>query len=112
MFFVTMNRIYVRPDHGETFEQRFRERVGAVDKSPGFIRNVVLRPAGQRQARDLPAEQPYVVMTFWKSKADFEAWVGSDAFKQGHARSGTLPKEAFSREGALELYEAFLDTEA
>ena len=71
---------------------------------PGFIRNLVLRP-------DRP-EAPYVVMTFWRSRQDFEAWVNSEAFQKGHAQSGTLPKEAFTRRNELETFEAFLDSEA
>ena len=108
--FITMNRIYISDDYTGDFEERFRTRAGEVDKAPGFVRNLVLRPAGHRVAEDLPREQPYVVMTMWKSKEDFDAWVDSDAFKKGHGRSGTLPKEAFSRMGGLETFEAFLDS--
>lgn len=70
----------------------------------GFVRNVVLKPKGP--------EQPYVVMTFWESEDDFNNWVKSDAFIKGHAKSGTLPKEAFSTESHLETFDVFLDTEA
>jgi len=102
--FVTMNRIFVSPEYASKFEARFRNRIHAVDEMRGFIRNLVLRP------REL--EQPYVVMSFWQSEDDFRNWVNSDAFKQGHARSGTLSKEAFSKPSHLETYEAFLDTKA
>jgi heme-degrading monooxygenase HmoA len=51
-------------------------------------------------------------MSFWQSEDDFRNWVNSDAFKQGHARSGTLSKETFSKPSHLETYEAFLDTKA
>jgi heme-degrading monooxygenase HmoA len=100
--FVVMNRIPVNPEYAEQFEERFRSRAGEVDKMKGFIRNQVLRPA-------LP-ENPYVVMTFWESKADFEAWVNSDAFKKGHARSGSLPPEAFLGHAKLESFEVVLDS--
>lgn len=101
--FVTMNRIFVTPDFAGQFEDNFRNRAKEVDKMPGFIRNAVLRPKGE--------DQPYVVQTFWESEAAFREWVGSDAFKKGHARSGTLPPEAFAKKGSLETYEVFLDTE-
>ncbi len=102
--FVTMNRIFVSTEYVSAFEERFRNRVHAVDKMPGFIRNLVLRP------RD--PEQPYVVMTFWQSEEDFNSWVNSDAFKHGHAKSGTLSKEAFNKPSHLETFETFLDTKA
>jgi heme-degrading monooxygenase HmoA len=100
--FVVMNRISVNPAFADTFEERFRNRAGQVDKMPGFVRNLVLRPAAP--------EDPYVVMTMWESQQAFEAWTQSDAFKQGHARSGTLPKEAFRGPTRLEMFEAFLDS--
>jgi heme-degrading monooxygenase HmoA len=51
-------------------------------------------------------------MTFWQSEEDFRNWVNSDAFKQGHAKSGTLSKEVFSKPSHLETFETFLDTKA
>jgi heme oxygenase (mycobilin-producing) len=100
--FVVMNRIPVNPDYAEQFEERFRSRAGEVDKMKGFIRNQVLRPA-------VP-ESPYIVMTFWESKEDFENWVNSESFQRGHAKSGSLPREAFSGPAKLESFEIILDT--
>ena len=102
--FVVMNRIPVNPDYAEQFEERFRTRAGEVDKMKGFIRNQVLRPE--------TGEDPYIVMTFWKSKEDFDAWVNSEAFQRGHARSGTLPHEAFKGRAKLESFEVILDSQA
>jgi len=96
------NRIFVQPDFAEEFEGRFRDRAKLVDQMPGFLSNQVLRPVN-------PGD-PYVVLTWWKSREDFEAWTRSDEFRQGHARSGTLPKEAFSGPNKLELHEVFLDS--
>ena len=100
--YVVMNRIPVNSDYTEQFEERFRNRAGEVDKMKGFIRNQVLRP-------DSP-EDPYIVITYWQSKADFEAWVNSEAFQKGHAKSGTLPQEAFKGRSKLESFEVILDT--
>lgn len=41
---VVTNRIPVARGHEIDFEDRFRNRVHLVDKSPGFIRNEVHRP--------------------------------------------------------------------
>ncbi|WP_299433301.1 antibiotic biosynthesis monooxygenase [uncultured Meiothermus sp.] len=101
--FVTMNRIAVNPEHAGLFEQSFIERTRLVDTMPGFIRNQVLRPAN-------PAEQPYIVMTFWESEASFAGWVESPQFKEGHARSTSLPREAFREHSRLETYQVFADS--
>lgn len=100
--FVVMNRIAVNPDHAAAFEERFRNRAAEVDKMPGFVRNIVLRPTSP--------DDPYVVMTMWESKQAFEAWTQSDAFRRGHARSGSLPAEAFRGPSRLEMFEAFVDS--
>ena len=100
--FAVMNRIPVNPEYNDQFEERFRNRAGEVDKMEGFVRNQVLRP-------DNP-DDPYIVLTYWESKADFEAWVDSDAFKKGHAKSGTLPHDAFRGHAKLESFEVILDT--
>ena len=102
--FVTMNRIFVSPEYADAFEKRFQNRAHAVDQMPGFIRNMVLRPQEE--------EGPYLVMTFWKSEEDFNNWVNSDAFIKGHAKSGTLPKQAFSNQSHLETFDVFLDTDS
>lgn len=101
--FVIMNRLPVNPKFADAFEERFTSRAREVDKMKGFIRNQVLRPT--------KAEDPYIVLTMWESEADFNAWVESDAFKKGHARSGTLPPETFLGHGKLEGFEVILDTE-
>ncbi|MFN8459420.1 MAG: antibiotic biosynthesis monooxygenase [Anaerolineae bacterium] len=70
--FIVMNRIPVNPHYKDQFEERFTNRAREVDKMPGFVRNQVLRPAN--------VEDPYIVLTVWHAKADFEAWVNSEAF--------------------------------
>jgi heme-degrading monooxygenase HmoA len=98
----TANRIFVNPDYAAQFEENFRNRAGLVDRMPGFVSNQLLRPVN-------PGD-PYIVLTVWESRAQFEAWVRSDAFREGHARSGSLPKETFSAPSKLELHEIVLDT--
>ena len=96
------NRIYIDPQYAADFEERFRTRAGLVDGMPGFIWNKTLRPVAEGD--------PYIVLTLWESRKDFDNWVGSDAFQKGHARSGTLPKEAFSQPNKLEIHEMFTDS--
>ncbi|WP_105318492.1 antibiotic biosynthesis monooxygenase family protein [Thermus tenuipuniceus] len=101
--FVVMNRIPVKPEYAEQFEEVFRTRARLVDRMPGFLRNLVLRPQNP--------EDPYIVMTFWESEKAFRAWTESPEFRKGHARSSTLPKEAFQGPNRLETFTAFLDSE-
>jgi heme-degrading monooxygenase HmoA len=100
--FVVMNRIPINREYKAQFEERFTQRAREVDKMPGFVRNQVLRPANP--------DDPYIVLTVWQSKENFEAWVNSEAFQRGHAKSGTLPREAFSGHSKLESFEVILDT--
>ncbi len=96
------NRIYVHPDYAEAFEERFRNRAGEVDKMPGFLFNQVLRPSR--------AGEPYVVLTYWERYENFEAWTSSEAFREGHARSGSLPGEAFTKRNVLEIHQIIQDS--
>lgn len=98
----TMNRIFVNPDYATQFEDNFRNRAELVDRMPGFLSNELLRPAN-------PGD-PYIVMTHWETRKHFENWIRSDEFVQGHARSGSLPKEAYSEPNKLELHEVILDS--
>jgi heme-degrading monooxygenase HmoA len=94
---IVCNRIPVNPAYAKLFEERFMDRARLVDGMEGFLSFHLLRP-------DNP-DNPYTVMTYWESKATYEAWVNSDAFKEGHARSGSLPQEAFLSHPKLEVYE-------
>jgi heme-degrading monooxygenase HmoA len=96
------NRIFVHPDYADQFEDNFHKRAGMVDRMPGFISNQVLRPVNDGD--------PYIVFTLWQTREHFEAWIASDAFVQGHARSGSLPKEAFTGPNKLEMHEVIQDS--
>src|SRR5688572_30500214 len=96
------NRIYVKQEYGEAFEARFRKRAGPVDKMPGFVSNVVLRPVNEGDH--------YVVLTVWQRRGDFLHWVRSDEFVKGNAQSGTLPREAFAGPNKREMHEVLQDS--
>ena len=101
MYIVT-NRVPVASSWRELFEERFRTRAGQIEKQPGCVYPQVLRPAD--------AESPYVVLTTWRDKAAFEAWVGSEDFRLAHQHP--LPKEAYTGEGRLEHHEVVITAEA
>ena len=99
---VVSNRIPVNPDHASAFEERFADRASLVDGMPGFVSFQLLRPTE-------PGD-PYVVMTFWETAEHFKAWTESPAFKEGHARSGSLPHDAFLGHPKLEVHEVIQST--
>lgn len=99
---VVSNRIGVNPEYNQAFETQFKERAGLVDGMDGFISFQLLRPTAEGD--------PYIVMTFWEDEAAFKAWTESDEFKQGHAMSGTLPRETFTGHPKLELHEVIQST--
>lgn len=94
---VVMNRIPVKAEHAAAFEQRFSDRTSLVDKMDGFVSFHLLRPTKE--------EDPYIVMTFWETNEHFIAWTQSEEFKQGHARSGRLPADAFTGHPKIEVME-------
>ncbi len=57
------------------FEQQWKNRLGAVDTFPGFISTELLA---------LPGRDEYVVLTRFRDRESFEAWINSDNFTRGH----------------------------
>ena len=100
--FVVANRVPVASGWEETFEERFRQRAGQIDKQTGFLRMQILKPVSD--------DSPYVVLTTWQDKASFDAWVGSEGFKLAHRNP--MPKEAFDGEGKLEMHEVIINAES
>ena len=90
------------PAYAQQFEERFANRASLVDQMPGFLYNQVLRPSSEGA--------PYIVLTAWESMEHFQAWVNSEEFKRGHARSGSLPPEAFAGRSQLEIHEVVQDS--
>ncbi|MBI3092582.1 MAG: antibiotic biosynthesis monooxygenase [Candidatus Tectomicrobia bacterium] len=92
---VVANRIQVASGYEADFEQRFANRLGKVERFPGFIRNELLRPL---------RGDYYVVLTHWESQEAFEAWTKSDSFKQAHA-GPRPPKEMYAGPNVFEMHE-------
>lgn len=81
--YVAVNVLTVPPGAGETLEQRFAARQGAVDGAPGFERFELLRP--------VEGTDSYLVYTRWRSEADFVAWRDGQRFADGHAAASARP---------------------
>ena len=100
---VVVNRIHVKEEYWEEFETRFKNRAGLVDSSPGFIRNLILRPVEK-------SSNYHVVMTWWESIKDFEAWTKSQAFKDAHAKHRGANKDIYAGPNVFEMHEVISDT--
>jgi heme-degrading monooxygenase HmoA len=102
MTYVVANRVPVTPEFAERFEESFRNREGKVENHPGFVRMEVLKPEDP--------EGVYVVLTHWRSKDDFVAWMRSDDFRKGHAHP--LPPEACRGKSEIETHELLISASA
>lgn len=78
MIFIAMNRFKVKTCSLDEFERVWRERDSYLNSVPGFVAFDLLKG---------PAREDYVLYsshTVWRSKADFEAWTQSEAFRAAH----------------------------
>lgn len=77
MSIVRINAITVPAERADELLARFASRAGEVSKSPGFEAFELLRPSDDRDV--------FLVYTRWASQEDFDNWLNSQAFQQGHA---------------------------
>lgn len=75
---VQINLLSVPEGMGSELEKRFADRRRALDGTPGFEGFDLLRPTSGDNDR-------YMVLTRWRSQEDFENWLDSRDFQQGHA---------------------------
>lgn len=80
--FIAMNRFQVRKERAEDFERVWKERDTHLSEVPGFVTFHLLR-GPEREDHTL-----YSSHTVWKSKAAFEDWTRSEAFRKAHAGAG------------------------
>jgi heme-degrading monooxygenase HmoA len=100
------------PEAAAEMERRFAERLPMVRQSPGFQGVELLRPAD--------GEGPYLSISRWASRADFETWRTSTYNAAAHGRppgtEGQPPpahgahgrppgSESQAQRGGAELYE-------
>ncbi|MEJ5220810.1 MAG: antibiotic biosynthesis monooxygenase [Tepidiforma sp.] len=99
--FVAMNRFAINPGREADFEAAWRTRESYLESVPGFLRFALLKG-------DEPGE--YISHSTWESRAAFEAWTRSDAFRAAH---GQAPLHGvLAGPPRLSVYEAVLTQEA
>jgi heme-degrading monooxygenase HmoA len=82
MMFIAMNRFRVKKGSEEAFEQVWLSRDTQLTKVPGFVEFHLLKG---------PEHEDYTLYsshTVWQSKATFEAWTRSEAFRFAHRDAG------------------------
>lgn len=100
MSYVVTNRVFVKQQYSEEFEQRFKDRADQINQQPGFVLMEVLKPQSENT--------PYVVLTHWENEQAFQDWVGSDDFKLAH--QNPMNKDAFIDGGGIEQYEVIISS--
>lgn len=80
--YVAMNRFRVAPGREAAFEAIWKSRKSHLESVPGFRQFHLLKgPADETAAL-------YASHTVWESRAAFEAWTRSEAFRQAHRDAG------------------------
>jgi len=100
--FIAMNHFQVNPERTAEFEEHWRRRETYLAEVPGFRRFALLR--GEEPGR-------YVSHSTWESRAAFEAWTRSEAFRRAHAQART-PEGVLAGPPRLETWEAVLEEPA
>lgn len=98
MSIVKINYVTVPEERKQRFEERFRNRAGAVDTTEGFEWFELLRP----QEGDT-----YLVYTRWASEEAYRAWEAGQDFDRAHSGGGdTLaPAASGSHVGSYDVLE-------
>jgi heme-degrading monooxygenase HmoA len=80
--FIAMNRFRVKKGSEPDFEHVWTSRDTHLHKVPGFVEFHLLKG---------PEHEDYTLYashTVWQSRAAFEAWTRSEAFRAAHSRAG------------------------
>jgi heme-degrading monooxygenase HmoA len=80
--FIAMNRFRIALGREAEFESLWRKRPSRIADEPGFLSFDLLRGASQED------HTLYSSHTVWRSRADFEAWTRSEAFRAAHGGAG------------------------
>ena len=97
--FIAMNRFQVRPGKENEFEAVWTGRDSHLAAVPGFASFHLLRGASDENGTT------YATHTVWTSRADFENWTKSEAFRAAHAGAGAT-RDLYAGPPRLELFDA------
>ena len=96
-----MNRFRIARGHEDDFETLWRERESHLAGVDGFREFSLLRGPVDDEAT------LYASHTLWTSRAAFEAWTQSEAFRKAHAQA-RAPKGTYLEHPRFEGFEVIL----
>jgi heme-degrading monooxygenase HmoA len=99
--YIAMNRFRITRGSEEIFEQLWRRRNSYLDGVPGFREFHLLRGASD------DACTLYASHSVWDSRAAFEAWTESEAFRKAHAQA-RAPQGTYLGHPQFEGFEVIL----
>src|SRR3954463_11994182 len=97
--FIAMNRFRVARGSEDAFEQVWLSRDSHLDKVPGVVEFHLLKGP---EAED---HTLYASHTIWASKAAFEDWTRSDAFRAAHKNAGGETRQLYLGHPEFEGFE-------
>lgn len=99
--FIAMNRFQIARGHEQDFETVWRTRDSHLEGVPGFKKfNLLKGPSNEEFTL-------YASHSVWESRAAFEAWTESDAFRKAHG--GANPRKGtYLGHPQLETFESVL----
>lgn len=80
--FIAMNRFRIAPGQEAAFEDMWRTRDSHLAGVPGFREFHLLRGASEAD------HTLFASHSVWESRAAFEDWTRSEAFRKAHANAG------------------------
>ena len=81
--FVVSSEVTISPEHAETLERAFRERLHLVEKAPGFQR--------LETWRDLTRPGVFQMVSWWDDTDSFRRYMRSEEHRISHARIPHAP---------------------
>jgi len=99
--FIAMNRFRIARGREEEFVAIWRQRETYLDEVPGFREFHLLRGPSDDTATLFASH------SVWDSRAAFEAWTKSEAFRKAHAQAGAA-KGVYLGPPQFEGFEAVL----
>jgi len=91
---IAVSRIPVLKGREREFEHQFLARPKLIDMMHGFIRNEFLKPINNNT---------YVILSYWESREDFEAWTKSDGYQ--HTQLRKAARDCLSGPVQVDLHE-------
>lgn len=99
--YIAMNRFRIKPGCEQEFIEIWKGRDTYLQEVPGFKEFNLLQG---------PACEEYTLFSshaVWESKATFEGWTKSEAFRKAHANAGAR-RDIYMGPPQLECFEAVL----